>query len=109
MNKVCMWANLLLVAASVHDVDVSVVVVGAGWAGMAAADSLVRAKVNVTVLEASQRTGGRSRAMQFGHKDVQSFVIERGSNWVSGGCLGRTGACGTGGIAKVSTHCYIES
>jgi choline dehydrogenase-like flavoprotein len=74
--------------------------IGAGWAGMAAADALARAKVNFTILEASHRTGGRTHAMKFGSADVKNFIIERGSNWISGGCLGQSGKCGTGGVAK---------
>lgn len=89
--------------------DVEVIIVGAGWAGMAAADALVRANVNVTVLEASGHTGGRSHAMKFGSAGVKQFIIERGSNWVSGGCLGRTGACGAGGAAMGMEHLPSEN
>lgn len=77
--------------------------------GMAAADSLAKAKVNFTVLEASQRTGGRSHAMMFGAKEVKRFVIERGSNWVSGGCSRATGKCGVGGVAKGYKHIPSEN
>jgi monoamine oxidase len=77
-----------------------VIVVGAGWAGMAAADALARANISFTVLEASDHTGGRSHATKFGSEDVKRFVIERGSNWVSGGCSGPSGKCGIGGVAK---------
>jgi polyamine oxidase len=80
--------------------EYDVIVVGAGWAGMAAADTLARGNMSFKVLEASQRTGGRSHAMNFGSKDVKRFVIERGSNWVCGGCLGRSGKCGAGGVSK---------
>eukprot|EP00746_Dinoflagellata_sp_MGD_P010152 gnl/MRDRNA2_/MRDRNA2_120884_c0_seq1.p1 gnl/MRDRNA2_/MRDRNA2_120884_c0~~gnl/MRDRNA2_/MRDRNA2_120884_c0_seq1.p1 ORF type:complete len:550 (-),score=89.79 gnl/MRDRNA2_/MRDRNA2_120884_c0_seq1:103-1539(-) len=51
---------------------------------MAAADSLARANVSFLVLEASNRTGGRSRAVEFGNPSVGRFVFEQGSNWVSG-------------------------
>ena len=60
------------------------VIIGAGWSGMAAADSLVRAgNVSFAVIESSNRTGGRTHAVAFGRLDVWRGVIERGSNWVS--------------------------
>lgn len=54
---------------------------------MAAADYLARANVSFLVLEASNRTGGRTHAIEFGHPSVGKFNFEQGSNWV----------CGTGG------------
>ena len=90
----------MLAAAMLHSVanaarsgssddDVSdVVIIGAGWAGMAAADYLIRHGnlTNIVVLEASNRTGGRTIAIPaFGDAaTVGTFVVERGSNWVSG-------------------------
>ncbi|KAL1524158.1 hypothetical protein AB1Y20_019067 [Prymnesium parvum] len=74
--------GLLAAYVSAHDVDV--IIVGAGWAGMAAADSLARANVSFLVLESTNRTGGRSHSLRFGHPAVWSGVVERGSNWVSG-------------------------
>ena len=71
-------------------VDVDVVIVGAGWAGMAAADHLHRAGVSFVVLEAQNHTGGRSHAFQFGHPSVGQFIFEQGSNWV----------CGSGTVRK---------
>jgi hydroxysqualene dehydroxylase len=41
-----------------------VAVIGAGWAGLAAAVELVKAGHEVTVLEASQHLGGRARALE---------------------------------------------
>jgi monoamine oxidase len=61
-----------------------VIIVGAGWAGMAAADRLHRANVDFVVLEATGRRGGRSKASGFGDPSVMSFVVEEGSNWISG-------------------------
>lgn len=72
--------------------EVDVVIIGAGWAGMAAADSLARANVSFVVLEASNHTGGRSHAFEFGHPSVGKFVFEQGSNWVHGAGGGAAGA-----------------
>ena len=80
-------ALVLLLAwfgVGVADVDVDVVIVGAGWAGMAAADSLARSNVSFVVLEATNRTGGRTHAITFGDPKVWRGVVERGANWVSG-------------------------
>ena len=49
---------------------VDVVIIGAGWAGMAAADSLSRANVSFVVLESTNRTGGRSHAITFGDEKI---------------------------------------
>jgi len=67
--------------------EVDVVIVGAGWAGMAAADHLARANVSFVVLEASDHTGGRTTPLKFGDPSVGNFIFEQGSNWI----------CGTGG------------
>lgn len=63
---------------------VDVIVIGAGWAGMSAANSLARANVSFLVFESSNRTGGRSHAVPFGDSRIWSGVVECGSNWVSG-------------------------
>jgi hypothetical protein len=76
---------------------------------MAAADTLARANVSFTLLEATKWTGGRSHAQEFGSPDVQRFVIELGSNWICGGCLGPTGSCGNGGVAKGYDHIPSEN
>jgi hydroxysqualene dehydroxylase len=49
---------------------VAVAVVGAGWAGAAAALSLARAGAHVTVLEATHTMGGRARGVE---KDGRNF------------------------------------
>ena len=72
---------------------VDVIIIGAGWAGMAAADSLARAKnVSFLVLESTNRTGGRTHAVPFGNPHIWSGVVERGANWVSGVGGGAAGA-----------------
>jgi phytoene dehydrogenase-like protein len=53
------------------------VVVGAGFAGLAAADALRAAGVEVTVLEARDRVGGRVWSVPFA-----GAVIERGAEFI---------------------------
>lgn len=67
--------------------DADVIVIGAGWSGMAAADHLHKAGVNLMVLEADSRTGGRTMALEFGSESVGKFIFEQGSNWVCGSGL----------------------
>ena len=57
----------------------SVVVIGAGFAGLAAANYLKKKKINVTVLEARNRIGGR--VFSFNVPD-ENLVIELGAEWV---------------------------
>ena len=83
---------------------VDVVIVGAGWAGMAAADSLARANVSFVVLESSNRTGGRSHATAFGDPKVWRGVVERGSNWVSGVAPQGAEKGGIAGVARGAKH-----
>ncbi|TNM60002.1 FAD-dependent oxidoreductase [Streptomyces sp. NP160] len=60
------------------ELDVDVVVVGAGAAGLTAATDLRRAGLSVVVLEARDRVGGRL------HTDVvDGAVLEVGGQWVS--------------------------
>lgn len=53
------------------------VVVGGGWAGLAAAVELARHGVPVTVLEAARQLGGRARAVRFGpyHVDNGQHIL----------------------------------
>ncbi|MFJ2620183.1 flavin monoamine oxidase family protein [Glutamicibacter sp. NPDC087344] len=55
---------------------VDVVVVGAGASGLAAAGSLAQAGLDVIVLEARDRVGGRARSLQ-----VDGGVIDLGATW----------------------------
>lgn len=55
-----------------------VVVVGAGFAGLAAADMLREAGAEVTVLEARERVGGRVWSVPFG----DGAMIERGGEFI---------------------------
>ena len=54
-----------------------VIVVGAGFAGLAAADALTRAGAEVEVLEARDRVGGRVWSVPFG-----GAVVERGAEFI---------------------------
>jgi len=56
---------------------VRAIVVGAGFAGLAAADELQRAGVEVTVLEARDRVGGRVWSVPFA-----GSVVERGAEFI---------------------------
>ncbi|MGZ5287787.1 MAG: flavin monoamine oxidase family protein, partial [Flavisolibacter sp.] len=57
----------------------TVVVIGAGFAGLSAAAYLKKKKIRVTVLEARTRIGGRVHSMQVPDTDC---VIELGAEWV---------------------------
>jgi protoporphyrinogen oxidase len=50
----------------VEDLDhgVNVAIIGAGWAGMAAAVALAQAKIPLTVFEAARHLGGRARSVE---------------------------------------------
>lgn len=50
----------------------SVVIIGGGWSGLAAAVELARHQVPVTVLESSRQLGGRARAVRFGSHHVDN-------------------------------------
>ena len=58
--------------------EVDVVVVGAGFAGLAAARHLVAARRSVAVVEARDRVGGRVRNQSIG----AGHVVEVGGQWV---------------------------
>ena len=64
--------------------SVRVIVIGAGFAGLACADHLVSLGHDVTVLEARDRVGGRvwSQELIAGHPDT---VVERGAEFVLSG------------------------
>src|SRR5690349_20179814 len=55
-----------------------IIVIGAGFAGLAAACKLKEKHFDVTVLESTSRIGGRV----FSHQMGKSNVIELGAEWV---------------------------
>src|SRR5829696_6581281 len=57
----------------------SVIVIGAGFAGLAAANYLKKKKVSVTVLEARNRIGGRVYSFNIPNENL---VVELGAEWV---------------------------
>ena len=61
-----------------QDRECEVVVVGAGYSGLAAARHLARAGVDVLVLDARHRVGGRS----FTEVTEAGFTIDRGGQWI---------------------------
>ncbi|MEZ4857774.1 MAG: NAD(P)/FAD-dependent oxidoreductase [Flavobacteriaceae bacterium] len=56
----------------------SVIIIGAGFAGLAAAYKLKKRNINCVVLESRSRIGGRV----FSHKMDNNLVIELGGEWV---------------------------
>jgi monoamine oxidase len=62
-----------------------VIVVGAGFAGLATAAELARVGVDVVVLEARSRVGGRVWSQRLQAPDGTSVVIERGAEFVLSG------------------------
>jgi squalene-associated FAD-dependent desaturase len=65
----------------VEDLDdrVNVAIIGAGWAGMAAAVSLAQAKIAVTVFEAARSPGGRARTV-----DIEGIALDNGQHVLIG-------------------------
>ncbi len=57
------------------DHGVNVAVIGAGWAGMAAAVALAEAKTRVTVFEAARHLGGRARSVE-----IEGKMLDNGQH-----------------------------
>jgi monoamine oxidase len=66
-------------AAEISGIPGTVLVIGAGFAGLAAARALVDAGRDVIVLEARDRTGGRAHTVPFG-----GAVADLGPSWIHG-------------------------
>jgi monoamine oxidase len=75
----------------------SVVVVGAGFAGLAAADALQTGNVKVSVVEARDRVGGRVWSVPFG----ESAVVERGAEFILPGNSAVAGMAARFGLGLV--------
>ena len=61
-----------------------VAVIGAGWAGMAAAIAHAQAGRRVTVFEAARTVGGRARAVQATLPDGTPVTIDNGQHILIG-------------------------
>src|SRR5829696_9108737 len=80
-------ASSLVVAGTVLDAKnfaflakpYSVIIIGAGFAGLSAANYLKKKKLKVTVLEARTRIGGRVHSFNI---PDENLVIELGAEWV---------------------------
>lgn len=59
-------------------------IVGAGWAGMAAAVAAAQAGADVTVLEATRETGGRARALAAVRPDGVPLTLDNGQHILIG-------------------------
>jgi monoamine oxidase len=68
----------LVPLSSVKTTSVDVAIVGAGLAGLSAADALTEAGLSVVVLEADHRVGGRTLNFDLG----DGKVVEVGGQWV---------------------------
>ncbi len=84
IHSLLLLAGLVSSAPAMVAPDADVIVIGAGFSGMAAAVDLIRANLSVLVLEANARTGGRVRAYEFGDPSVKRMVLENGANWIAG-------------------------
>jgi len=60
-------------------INAEVIIIGAGVAGLAAAEKLQQRGLSYLILEGSGRVGGRMHSMQW-----QGTTIELGANWVTG-------------------------
>ena len=74
-----------------HHLDADVIVVGAGVAGLRAAGRLHEAGLDVLVVEASDRVGGRA-----GTERVSGFVVDKGFHLVNSGRARRERQAGAG-------------
>src|SRR4051812_7805994 len=83
-----------------HDCDV--VVVGAGLAGLTAARELAAAGLDVQVLEARDRVGGRTLNHSVGERPDD--VVELGGQWVGPTQLEVMALAGELGLATYPTH-----
>jgi len=59
---------------------VNVAIIGAGWAGLAAAVRAVQDGHHVTLFEASRQPGGRARAVTLPHPDGQTHTLDNGQH-----------------------------
>ena len=61
-----------------------VVVIGAGWAGLAAAVRLSQQGQKVMLFESAKQAGGRARSVLFDNKDINSKEVDNGQHLLIG-------------------------
>lgn len=61
--------------------EVQVLVIGAGASGLSAAYHLKMAGINVKILEARNRVGGRVHSIEFGSEQI---LMDLGASWIHG-------------------------
>ena len=61
-----------------------VLIIGAGWAGLAAAVELTQAGQHATVLEAARAIGGRARALNVTQNDGKTITLDNGQHILIG-------------------------
>ena len=61
-----------------------VVIIGAGWAGLAAAVKLSRQGQKVILFESAKQAGGRARSVRFDNKDINSKEVDNGQHLLIG-------------------------
>ncbi|QNK64074.1 FAD-dependent oxidoreductase [Pedobacter sp. PAMC26386] len=75
-------AGILIAPSSFSNIvsnkKTEVIIIGAGFAGLAAANRLKQKGVNFTILESQNRIGGRV----FSHKMDENLVVELGGEWI---------------------------
>lgn len=79
------WAKQTVQDGGAGTWKYDVVVVGAGVAGLAAAEKLSKAGLQVIVLEAKNRVGGRIHTII-----KKSAILELGAEWIHGACPANT-------------------
>lgn len=82
--------------------SVDVVIVGAGFAGLSAAERLSSMGVSVLVLEGRERVGGRSFS-----GEVAGIQVDLGATWVSGRHAGAV-LSGQGAAERVAGRLRLE-
>lgn len=79
--------------------DADVIVVGAGYSGLAAARTLTRAGVDAVVVEASARIGGRAQTERSG-----AAPVDLGGQWIGPGQTRITAHAQELGLATYASH-----
>lgn len=61
-----------------------IVIIGAGWAGLAAAVKLTEQGYKVTVFESAKQAGGRARAVSFNNNTTNTINVDNGQHLLIG-------------------------